>query len=55
MASEIEAHLNVQKTAVEEALAALDRELTQDSGVNGSEAEHEGTFLFCFLFVFQVF
>ena len=42
MASEIEAHLTVQKTAVEEALAALDRELTQDSGVNGSEAEHEG-------------
>ena len=29
---------------MEEALAALDRELTQDSysGVNGSEAEHEG-------------
>ena len=42
VANEIEAHLTVQKTAVEEALAALDRELTQDSGVNGSEAEHEG-------------
>ncbi|KAL5264620.1 hypothetical protein ACHWQZ_G005635 [Mnemiopsis leidyi] len=44
VASEIEAHLTVQKTAVEEALAALDRELTQDSGVNGSEAEHEEEF-----------
>jgi len=44
VATEIEAHLTVQKTAVEEALAALDRELTQDSGVNGSEAEHEEEF-----------
>ena len=43
VASEIEAHLTVQKTAVEEALAVLDRELTQDSGVNGSEAENEGS------------
>ncbi|XP_063675575.1 fibrous sheath-interacting protein 1-like isoform X2 [Bolinopsis microptera] len=44
VATEIEAHLTVQKTAVEEALAALDRELTQDSGVNSSEAEHEEEF-----------
>ena len=42
IAEEITEHLTEQKAAVEDALAALDRELTQDSGVNGSEAEHEG-------------
>ena len=46
IAEEITEHLTEQKAAVEDALAALDRELTQDSGVNGSEAEHEGLFMF---------
>ena len=35
-------HLTEHKVAVEQSWAAPERELTQDSGVAGSEAEHEG-------------
>ena len=44
LTKEITVHINEQREAVEKALSALDRELTEDSGVNGSEVENDEEF-----------
>ena len=44
LTKEIAVHINEQKEAVEMALSTLDRELTEDSGANGSKVENEEEF-----------